>query len=312
MLMIGTLTVGEFIKKIRTQRKLSQHDLAIGIFNNRTVISKIENGHFVPSYEKLVLLVERLGFGADCIGENHHQDIKELNSYSNSNKFDKMEELITALEKNDDFMDSIYNRQALMVSNIIVMREKDAPTESVRTIILSGLKITLRNFDEKKIADYLLTVNDIKLINQLAILYWKIKNTDAAIRLMHDLIKNLETNCADVRFRKKMLPWLYYNLSKYLYDTNRYSEEIPLLDRGIAFCRESNSLFYLPHLIGNKAWCKYRLGNDTEAFPLFVQAYYTYSAYTLYDNRDIVRNFVLKHYGADLHLHQQILFSNSK
>ncbi|MCL2365305.1 MAG: helix-turn-helix domain-containing protein [Defluviitaleaceae bacterium] len=305
MLKIGTFTFAEFFKQMRNQRGMSQVDLAAGIIH-RSLISKIENGHYIPEYGRLALLVERLGFGMDNIGKNHHDDMQEIEGCINRNDFDNAEKRIAQLEKNDDFMDSIYNQQAVFLFKALLMMKNNDQQESVRKAILDGLAITIRNFDEKKLADYILTANDIKLINQLAILYWKHKETDAAIQLMHGLIQNLESNCTDVRYRARMLPWLYFNLINYLYEEKRYNEEIPLLDKGIEYCIKSSSLYFLPHLIGNKAWCKYRLGDTTEGFKYFRRAYHMYDGYDLREPRSIVHRFVLENYNVDLSLLNEI------
>jgi len=300
MMMIGSLTIGEFIKDIREQRKLTQQDLATGIFTDHSYISKLERGKYNPPYKKVVLLMERLGFSAESINASYHREVHEIDKKIQEEKFDEIKERVTRLEKDDDFMSMLFNRQAIDYFKVVLaMQNKENPS-NIRAMIMRGLKMTLSDFEEKKVAQYLLTTNDIKLIDCLAILYWKMGQVDDAIRLMYDLIANFDIHCIDERNRARILPWMYLNLTTYLYNAGRYEEELPLLKEGINICRKYNSMFCLPHLIGNMAWCKFRLGHKKDSLKLFYQAYYMRDAHALEEPRKRVRNFVLENFGMDL------------
>lgn len=76
---ISTERLSATIKSKREARGLSQNDLAIKTGINRAMISKIENGNYMPSIPQLEDLQEVLGFELDELKENNvKKDSKKL------------------------------------------------------------------------------------------------------------------------------------------------------------------------------------------------------------------------------------------
>jgi transcriptional regulator with XRE-family HTH domain len=83
----GTMLIGARLRKLREERKLSQGDITDVIGLPRSYISRIENGHAVPSLETLQRLAAALDVplyrifytGADAAnGRAAHRSLEEL------------------------------------------------------------------------------------------------------------------------------------------------------------------------------------------------------------------------------------------
>jgi len=294
-MLIGDIPAGEFIRQARKQLKWSQFDLGMGIVD-RSKISKIESGEVIPSYDTLVQLVERLGFDADIITHAKNQAINQLEAYTSSNNIAAAEALIKKLEKDDIFMDNLFNKQALQASKVAIAIINKDPIGKIRAMVIRGLDITIPNFDEAKVADYLLTKTGIKLLNQLSIVYWDSNEKEKAIQLMEALVANFEMRCSDNRHKARILPTLLFNLTSYLHDIGEYKKAILLCEKGIAACVNLPAFPLLPHLITNKAACLYNLRDIDGSKALFEQAFHIFAGYNNFEYKEIIRKEIAQRF----------------
>ncbi|MCL2500013.1 MAG: transcriptional regulator [Defluviitaleaceae bacterium] len=299
MTKIAGMPAGSFIKRVRKQRKLPQQDLAVGIMD-RTTLSKLESSAHMPPYDKLAQLVERLGFGADIIGTDERQRKSEIEGYLSRRDTESAHRLMGELEIDDDFMSNGNNRQFIIIAKVACAIIKKENPGRILTLIRKGLEITIPHFHEKYVGDYLLTSNDIELINQMTVVYWENGQRNDAINLMTSLVRNIDENCADPRYRGRNLPTLLYNLTSYLHEVGRYEDAIPLCDKGIAVCLETFALFTLPQLISNKACCLLDMGDKDESLRLYRQALVLFDVYKRFDYKEMTRDYVKKALNIEL------------
>jgi len=299
-MMIAGMPAGTFVKRARKQRGFKLTSLADEIISE-SLLSNFENGKKGISREKLAFLLERLGFDADIIDAEDDLRKNKIRDCVIRRDNKSAIQLLCALENDYDFMDETRNKQFVAIMNAGVAINLEKPPGEIRSIILHGLKITIPHFHEKYVSDYLLTGGDIELIKQLASLYEMSGDKSAAIKLMYNLIANLETNCTDERRLAKYYPSMVFNLTTFLCDMNEYEKAIHLCDKGIAVCRKSYALFTLPKLIANKALCLYEMGDEKKGKALFLEAYYLYDAYELFDSKKRLHDYVFNKYKLNLY-----------
>ena len=143
------------------------------------------------------------------------------------------EAMIKTMEADDDFMESIYNQQFVCTIQVSCALIKGDNPAIVFSLIKKGLRFTIPHFSEKYIIDYLLTSNDIVLINQLACLYWDNGEKEKAIETLKALMANFDNACVDTHYRSRYYPTLIFNLTKYLNETGKNEEALALCDKGI-------------------------------------------------------------------------------
>jgi len=275
---IGNLPVGEFIRQARIQRKITQVHLASDIMD-ATSLAHLEKGTRFPTREKIVQILERLGFDGDIIDAADEQRKSEIRNALYYENVTTAEELLLTLEKDNFFMSEINNLQFIYMSKATISTIKNESPLMVREIVMAGLKITLPFFQEKYIQEYLLTGNDITLINQLAISYKNEGNHCESIKIQNLLIENIETNCIDFRHNSRYYPYLIYGITKHLGEIGEYKKAIPLCDKGIAMCHKTNNFTLLPDIMLNKACCLCETNNIPEGIKLLLTTTHMYMAY---------------------------------
>ncbi|MCL2188768.1 MAG: helix-turn-helix domain-containing protein [Defluviitaleaceae bacterium] len=300
MVKIGNMDVGTFIKKARKQRGLTQSELADGIIGRRDSLSKIETGKISCSYDTLVQLIERLGYSADILPTDEWQRKNEVEASLSARNTVTATQLVAELEANDDFMYKTINRQYILRSKAaIAIINEESPAKIIK-MVDRALKMSIPNFDEKRIEEYLLTSNDIILINQLSLVRWESSKRDDAVNTMLALMRNFENNCADPRYLGRHYPTLVFNLTSYLRDMNRQTEAIPLCDKGIDICIKTYDTYMLPQITSNKACCLFDIGDRDGSLSLFKQVYYSFEMYKMYRYKEIIRNFVADNFNIVL------------
>ncbi|TGA98278.1 XRE family transcriptional regulator [Sporolactobacillus shoreae] len=104
--------IGELIRKIRMDKGMTQSETSKGILS-RSHLSELEHNNYYPTYDKMILLINRLGLSLEEFEDELHQKefyfedyyIKRTNDLSTRSKID---ELATFLE--NEFTEEIASR----------------------------------------------------------------------------------------------------------------------------------------------------------------------------------------------------------
>jgi len=298
--------VGELIRTLRKQKGLSQEDLADSI-TDRANLSRIENGVITPSKKTIEALLERLGFGQQeymnfYLGTEMTEIqrlLDELESHVKNQRTAEADELIAKLEAFKEFEDGLY-RQHLLCDKAANEANKKGNIAEIRALVDEAIKITIPTFHEKYIVDYLLTKQEFRLINIMALTYEIEGNLDDAIKIMYDLKECFDKNCVDMTFKGRHYPLIIYNLTNYLTRAKKYKESVRLCDVGMQCCIDTESLRIMPSIIMNKIACLYRLGDVESCHRLIRQAYYSLDMYEMYEDRDWTKKYAKNKLGIDL------------
>lgn len=270
-------SIGDMIKKIRTQKGITQDELADGIISKAN-LSRLENGKQMPRKEKLDALMQRLGIDPKI----HHHHFLTHEEYLLASKKDTLQSLLSAgkqqeaklvldeLENHPDFAEGL-NLQFLLSCKASYMVNESLEPDKIRDLALSALTVTMPSFSEKFIESYYLSDQEARLINILSLAYYLKSDRESAILILSRLKHSLERSYIDDRQKGKMLPFISINLSKYLSMAERYREAIEVCDSAIALCRKTKNLSLIPPLTFNKADCLRELG------------YYEFCKYFLYE-----------------------------
>jgi len=290
--------VGEMIKKLRTQRGISQTKLGEP-YVHRTHISKIERGLVLPSKTNLAFLFEKLGYGIwdfpelflDEAEAKFENALEALGSLLKQKEINKARELLEQLEKDDSFMKKTAYKQRLLSHKATIAISNEESLPKIRKILLDALKISIPNFDEEKIPEYWLSQITFGIIDKIAIVYNAENEIDKAINLRKMLWDNLKNQYRDHTLKAKLTPSLAYNLASGLHKAAKYEEAIDLCDEGIKSLRHVNSIRVLPLIILIKAYCLYEIGDTQICKKLLRQSYYGNEILGRFDILEIIKNY---------------------
>lgn len=302
--------LGEVIKDKRIEQGISQWNLCEGICDV-TTLSRLENGKQTPKRNVINALLQRLGvsddrfFAAVTTEEirlhDLFKDITALNimyGKSGRNKNIKEElvkkhnELKDVIEENDNIA-----KQLLIRSQVLISEES---AEDKIEQLLAAIQLTHPCFREEHIRKCLFSFDEVKIINQIAGCYSSMGKHGRAVKILDDLLKNIDDRFDKIMPSISNKTLVLYNLSRELLacdEVNKakyYAEEGK--DLAIKYCVLINLQGYLIIL----ADCEHRLGNDEKSKELMIEAYYLCKTLDDDFNRKIAEAALLDYYNLKI------------
>lgn len=278
------------IKKLRRERGLTQIQLSEGICSTDT-LSRIERGERVPSRWVFEQLMQRLGenpknYFTDVVTTEDKKiadlkselrdllyvslhDLPSIKSDQCNRK--RIDELIEKMEQDKAFVTK-ENQQFLMRSKAslaLVLENYD----DVYKYAMEALRVTRPNFDEDKIEEYALSLDEIWLVNQVAIAHFHFGSIEKSTDIFFELQVAIEKRYIDGDEMIYTYSTLLYNLSKNLGILKRYEECLDICDKGIDWCRKHRDSFHHPLLLATKAFCLFMFDEREEGLTLLKRAY---------------------------------------
>lgn len=258
--------IGLFIKKKREEQHIRQEDLCRGICDKST-LSRIERGKQEPSSGILGVLLQRLGINEDqlavLLGPKDFEisDLqKEIVALNSQKEYEKAAEKIT--------------QQFILRCKALAYFPEDYPAS--RDLLLQALSLTLPDFDFDHISDYLLGIEEIKILNQLANSYSEEGNRRFAIHIYRQLFDDSRKHLLNSEAKVSLFIMLSYNYSRLLGLERRYEEEIEIATLGQQACIQYNKCRLLGGLLLNIACGLHELGKDEESKSNLIDAYYAH------------------------------------
>lgn len=271
--------IGLFIKKKREEQHIRQEDLCRGICDKST-LSRIERGKQEPSSGILGVLLQRLGINEDqlavLLGPKDFEisDLqKEIVALNSQKEYEKAAEKIRRLEQLVEPTDKI-TQQFILRSKALAYFPEDYPAS--RDLLLQALSLTLPDFDFDHISDYLLGIEEVKILNQIANSYSEAGDRRFAIHIYRQLFEDPRKRLFNIEAELTLLPLLAYNYSRLLGLERRYEEEIEIATLGQKTCIKYNKCQYLGGLLLNIACALHELGKNDESKNKLIDAYYAH------------------------------------
>ena len=175
------LFVGEVIRKRRMELGLKQYELCEGICEPVTM-SRLETGKQTPSYNKLKTILQRLGLPDDqcymLLSKNEmlisdlQTEITSCNVLKDPERgLPKIEELEKIVEPDDTL-----TRQFILRSKVLLGKKENGKIVSYTfdeklEMLFEAIRLTAPNFDIDAIHEGLYSIDEVKVINQIALVY---------------------------------------------------------------------------------------------------------------------------------------------
>lgn len=294
--------IGYLIKQRREELGIPQENLCAGICDKST-LSRIERGVTQPSYQLLNLLLGRLGVAQEGfflpLSDRSYTVVqlqKEIVACNASHNYPEALQKLDQFEAAIDPKDRIL-RQFALRARAIAGKMKDGKRVEYsyaekRALLTEAIGLTVPNFSLDTLECRLLGVNEIKLINQLAITYSEDGQRRLAIDIYRQLLRNIQSRFVDVEARAVLLPLIAYNYSRLLGLEGRYEEEIEVAELGRKCCVEYNQCRMLGGLLLNIGCGLHELGRDEESEQSLIRSYYIYSIFEDTNSSQLVRSYI--------------------
>ena len=214
--------IGEYIKRKREEKEIKQDELCYGICD-RSTLSRIERGKQEPSYYILKALLQRLGISEDrcqilmgaqefeiaelqreIVADNVRKDFS-----SALKKIRRLEELSQSAENPLLQQFILRVRAAAGYEENGERLDYDNPTQ--RKMLIQALELTCPGITMENVGSFLLSEDEAKIINQIAITYSEEGNRRQAIEIYRQLIRYVQSHFAGCEVGQVMLPLTAYN-----------------------------------------------------------------------------------------------------
>ena len=301
--------VGEVIRKRRMELGLKQYELCEGICEPVTM-SRLETGKQTPSYNKLKTILQRLGLPDDqcymLLSKNEmlisdlQTEITSCNVLKDPERgLHKIEELEKIVEPDDTL-----TRQFILRSKASLGKKENGQIipytlNEKLDILFEAIRLTAPNFDIDSIHEGLYSIDEVKVINQIATVYSNLKQHKKAIDIYYQLLKYIKKHFQNILQSGGLLPLVAFNYARELDLVGRYTEAIEIAETGWKACVQYGQYHTLPSTISIMAECYHFLNQDEKSKKYYKQAFYLFEAI---DNKlgiEVITSESKKYFGDD-------------
>lgn len=216
---------------------------------------------------------------------------KEIIALNSQKEYEKAAEKIRRLEQLVEPTDKI-TQQFILRSKALAYFPEDYPAS--RDLLLQALSLTLPDFDFDHISDYLLGIEEVKILNQLANSYSEAGDRRFAIHIYRQLFEDPRKQLLNTEAKVSLIIMLSYNYSRLLGLERRYEEEIEIATIGQQACIQYNRCQLLGGLLLNIACGLHELGKDEESKSKLIDSFYAYRVMEDFASCDIVNKYAKK------------------
>lgn len=301
--------IGEVIKKRRIELGLTQEELCEGIYEPPTM-SRIETGRQSPSRTKLNVLLQRLGLPDDryyaLLSDNEVQiaDLqKEIVSCNVLGKQEKGLEMIKELEKIADLQDTTI-QQFILRSKVILGKLENGEIKPYSfdqklEMLFQAIHLTAPRFNIEEIDRGLYGLDEVKVINQIALTYSRNDEHKKAIDIYYQLLRYIKKHYQNILQSGGLLPLVCYNCARELDLVKRYEDALEIAQLGWQACVQYGQYRNLPAIIALMAECYHFLNDNNKSIEYYRQAYYIHKAIGNERSIKVIISETKKYFGND-------------
>ena len=272
--------LGEYIKKQREKLGLTQEQVCAGICEQVT-LSRLENGRQTPSRTRVNAILQRLGLPEDryyMLLSKNELEIEALKKEIIAcNALDRAEEglaKVAQLEQRVDAEDPLEQQFVLRSKALLGHLAGRYTKEEKLELLLQALCLTIPDFDLEKIGTHLYTVDEIKLINQIAGVYADLGQHKKAADLYDRLLNYVQKHQQEAVISSGMLPMVLGNYARALDLCGDYAEAVDYAQQGVEACVRYGHYQMLYACLAIQAECYHFLKQDAKSAEAYHEAYY--------------------------------------
>ncbi len=308
--------IGTYIRKGREDLGISQEELCQGLCSVSS-LSRIENNQQNPSRNLTQQLLGRLGLPSDrfialwgqkdiaagALMREVRTDILQYSRLLNRKQPQMREKLGRKLKELTEFVDADDQivQQYLLAHQALIGGE-DGPYSSEEKLAmqLEAIRLTCPKFDPEDFQRGHYSIDESRLINQIANTYSEMKQRKRAIDMYRQLLKYIEKNDRELSGYAGHFCLVAHNYAIDLTLEKRHPEAVEIAEKGRKVCLEFGDFQFLPGFLAIQAECYYFLNEKEKCKELYRLAYYTYAAFGDETNREIMRQEIKKYLKIDM------------
>lgn len=166
-------------------------------------------------------------------------------------------------------------------------------------MLFEAIRLTSPNFDIDAICDGLYSVDEVKVINQIALIYSQLEQREKVIDIYRQLLAYIENHFQNTGQFGSLFSLVAFNYVRELDLVGRYTEAIEIAEIGWKACVQHKQYRMLPSIIAGIAECYHFLGEDDKSKDYYLQALYLCKAINDEECLSTVLYEIKEYFGDD-------------
>lgn len=166
-------------------------------------------------------------------------------------------------------------------------------------MLFKAIRLTVPNFDIDAIADGLYSIDEAKVINQIALVYSNHGENQKAIHIYDQLLQYIKKHFQNILQSGGLLPLVAFNYARELVLVEHYEQAIEIGQLGWQSCTQYGQYHMLAPTIALIAECNHFLGDDSKSKEYYRQSYYIYKAVDDERGARVITAEAKKYFGED-------------
>lgn len=301
--------IGEMIRQRRMELGLKQNELCQGICEP-TTMCRIESGKQTPSLNQLKVLLQRLGLPDEryyaIVSKNEmlisdlQTEIVSCNVFRDPQRgLPKIEELEKIADPDDRPIRQFILRSKVLLGKIENGQIVPYTNDEKLDMLFEAIRLTSPNFNIDAICDGLYSVDEVKVINQIALVYSQLEQREKVIDIYCQLLAYIENHFQNTIQFGSLFSLVAFNYARELDLVGRYTEAIEVSEINWKACVQYEAYYYLPSTIAIIAECYHFLNQDEKSKAYYKQALYLFKAIDNKRGIKIITDDAKKYFGDD-------------
>ena len=272
--------LGEYIRQRRLDLGLTQEQVCAGICESVT-LSRVENGKQTPSRNRINAILQRLGLPDDRYYalvtpeeleiEALKKEIVACNALKRvEDGFDKISQLEKIVKPDDQITQQFILRSKVLLGGL----DKRYSNDERIQMLVQAIRMTIPDFQLDKIEDFLFTLDEMKLVNQIGNAYSLSGDNEKAADIFYRLLQYIRRHLPETVTSNRMLPLVLYNFARSLDLSQKYEEGAKVARCGKEACIKYGHYQVLHSCLEIEAECDFFLGKKEESVERYREAFY--------------------------------------
>lgn len=305
-----TMFVGDYIKRRRKELELTQEQLCEGICD-ATTVSRLETGFQAPRRTILNALLQRLGLPdtryfavvtkSELDLETLEKEIVACHVQKHWQEgWAKLEKLREIAEPEDTLTWQFVLRSEALLGG----RTGRYTYDQQRERLLCALRLTVPRFTLESIDQFLYTVEEIKILNQIANSYSRSGQLEQTQKIQRALVEYVRIHYQELLEQSELLSMLLQNYAHTLCRKKEYKASIAVCEEGRKASLQYGHCRYFPAFFAIMAECYFFLEDPASSADCYIKAYYLYETTEDWENLQLIRQEAKERLGLALPVDQ--------
>ena len=215
---------------------------------------------------------------------------------------EKIQELEKIAEPDDALIRQFILRSKVLLGKLESGQVVPYEFEEKLKMLFDAIYMTAPNFDIEAIYEGLYSLDELKVIDQIALVYSDSGQHKKAIDIYYQLLKYVKKHFQNILQSNGVLPLISLNYARELDLVGRYEEAVEIAEAGWKACVQYGQYSCLPSIIAIIAECYHFLNQDEKSMYYYKQAYYLLRAIDKQHGAESIKAEIQEYFGDQFSL----------